>query len=229
MATAPNARKVSQSVSFSQQYPLLGFPHSGLYPPACSGRPRAVLGCCLGPYGGVRLLPAPAGPIFLSLVFLRFPLGRCPAKWAWAAVEDKSPIEGYFLIRGFSSRMPQLTSPEQNHMPANALVQVTVPFLKKLPLRGHGGYISSQCRLRSTQWPPGTPMGVINSGNAPGLNSRPSACGPSVRSRRRGAFWGHSEGVPCSARGTAAIPARPMAPAVPRAPWASLPAIPVAG
>ena len=55
---------------------------------------------------------------------LRFPLGRCPAKWAWAAVEDKSPIEGYFLIRGFSSRMPQLTSPEQNHMPANALVQV---------------------------------------------------------------------------------------------------------
>ena len=43
---------------------------------------------------------------------LRFPLGRCPAKWAWAAVEDKSPIEGYFLIRGFSSRMPQLTSPE---------------------------------------------------------------------------------------------------------------------
>ena len=41
--------------------------------------------------------------------------------------------------------------------------------------------------------------------------------------------WGHSEGVPCGARGTAADQARPMAPAAPRAPWASAPAIPVAG
>ena len=65
----PQMREKSacQSVSFSQQYPLRGIVHSGLCPPACSGRPRAVLGCCLGPYGGARLLPAPAGPIFLSL------------------------------------------------------------------------------------------------------------------------------------------------------------------
>ena len=40
-----------------------------------------------------------------------------PAKWALRAIEGKSPTEGYFLIQGFSSTMPQLTSPEQNHMP----------------------------------------------------------------------------------------------------------------
>ena len=31
---------------------------------------------------------------------------------------------------------------------------------------------------------------------------------------------GHNDGVPCGARGTATKPARPMAPAVPRASWA---------
>ena len=41
--------------------------------------------------------------------------------------------------------------------------------------------------------------------------------------------WGHSVGVPCGARGAAANPAWPMAPAVPRAPCASPPAISVAG
>ena len=40
---------------------------------------------------------------------------------------------------------------------------------------------------------------------------------------------GHNEGVACGARGTVTNPAQPMAPAVPRAPWASHPAIPVAG
>ena len=40
---------------------------------------------------------------------------------------------------------------------------------------------------------------------------------------------GHNEEVPFGARGTAANPARPMAPAVLRATWASLPAIPIAG
>ena len=35
------------------------------------------------------------------------------------------------------------------------------------------------------------------------------------------AVWGHNVGVPCGARGTATNSARPMAPAVPRAPWAS--------
>ena len=32
---------------------------------------------------------------------------------------------------------------------------------------------------------------------------------------------GHNEGVACGARGTVTNPAQPMAPAVPRAPWAS--------
>ena len=96
-----------------------------------------------------------------------------------------------------------------------------MPFLKKLPLRVSGGYISSPCRLRSTQRPPGRSMGVVDSGNAPGLNSRPSACGRSARGRREAAFGGTAGGVPCAARGTAANPARPVAPAVPRAPWAS--------
>ena len=54
----------------------------------------------------------------------------------------------------------------------------------------HGGCISSQCCLRSTQWLPGRSMGVVNSGNAPGLNFRPSACGPSVRGRRTAPFGG---------------------------------------
>ena len=41
--------------------------------------------------------------------------------------------------------------------------------------------------------------------------------------------WGQNVEVPCGARATAANPARSMAPAVPRAPWASPPAISVAG
>ena len=41
--------------------------------------------------------------------------------------------------------------------------------------------------------------------------------------------WGQNVEVPCGARATAANPARSMAPAVPRAPGASPPAIPVAG
>ena len=70
----------------------------------------------------------------------------------------------------------------------------TVPFLKKHTLRVSGGYISSQCRLRSTQWSPGWSMGIVNSENAPGLNSRPSACGPSVCGRREAAFVGITMG-----------------------------------
>ena len=70
---------------------------------------------------------------------------------------------------------------------------------------------------------------MLNFGNEPGLKSEISACGPSVRSQRRGAFWGHNKGAACGARETVADPAQPMAPAVPRAPWASPPAIPVAG
>ena len=67
---------------------------------------------------------------------------------------------------------------------------------------------------------------MLNLGNEPGLKSEISACGPSVRSRRRGVL---NEGVACGARGTVTNPAQPMAPAVPRAPWAPPPAIPVAG
>ena len=40
---------------------------------------------------------------------------------------------------------------------------------------------------------------------------------------------GHDKGVACGARETATNPAQPMVPAVPRAPWASPPAILVAG
>ena len=42
-------------------------------------------------------------------------------------------------------------------------------------------------------------------------------------------FLGHNKGVACGARETVTNPAQPMAPAVPRAPWASPPTIPVAG
>ena len=70
---------------------------------------------------------------------------------------------------------------------------------------------------------------MLNFGNEPGLKSEISACGPSARSRRRGAFFGHNEGDACGARETVTNPAQPMASAVPGAPWASLPAIPVAG
>ena len=99
MATAPNARKVSQSVSFSQQYPLLGIPHSGLYPPACSGRPRAVLGCCLGPYGGARLLPAPEGPVFLS--FATFSAWATPRKMGLGGRGGRKSHRGVLPHSGF--------------------------------------------------------------------------------------------------------------------------------
>ena len=45
---------------------------------------------------------------------------------------------------------------------------------------------------------------------------------------KRGVF-GHNKGVACGARGTVTKTAHPMVPTVPRAPWASPPAIPVAG
>ena len=38
-------------------------------------------------------------------------------------------------------------------------------------------------------------MGVLNFGNEPGLKSEISACGPSARSRRRGAFLGITRGL----------------------------------
>ena len=66
--------------------------------------------------------------------------------------------------------------------------------LKRDSLRRHGGHIFSQRRLRSTRWPPGRSMGVVNSGNAPGLNSRPSAWGPSVRGQQTAAFGGITRG-----------------------------------
>ena len=65
---------------------------------------------------------------------------------------------------------------------------------EKVPTSVHGGYISSPCRLRSTQQPPGRSMGVVDSGNAPGLNSRPSACGHSARGRWEAAFGGTAWG-----------------------------------
>ena len=74
-------------------------------------------------------------------------------------------------------------------------------------------------------------MDVLTFGHELGLKSKISAnrvwpLGP--QPAERGVF-GHNEGVACGARGTVTNPAQPMAPAVPRAPWASLPAIPVAG
>ena len=71
---------------------------------------------------------------------------------------------------------------------------------------------------------------MLNFGNEPVLKPEISACGSSVRSRRRGALGGHTKGAACGARKTVVDPAQPMAPAVPRAPWASsFPVIPVAG
>ena len=61
-------------------------------------------------------------------------------------------------------------------------------------------------------------MGVLNLGNEPGLMCEISACGSSVCSRRRGAFFGHNEGVAFGTRGTVTNPAQLMAPAVPRVP-----------
>ena len=68
------------------------------------------------------------------------------------------------------------------------------PVFEKRPTSVHGGYISSTCRLRSTQRPPGRSMGVVDSGNAPGLNSRPSACGCSACGQREAAFGGIARG-----------------------------------
>ena len=76
-------------------------------------------------------------------------------------------------------------------------------------------------------------MGVLNLRNEPGLKSEISACGPSVRSRRRGAFWGTrrgfklhaAQGKPRNQPGSAHGPSRFPGPA----PWVSPPAIPVAG
>ena len=74
-------------------------------------------------------------------------------------------------------------------------------------------------------------MGVINFEDEPGLKSKISACGAAPlgpQPAERGVL-GLNKGVPCGARETVANPAQSMASAVPRAPWASLPAIPVAG
>ena len=67
--------------------------------------------------------------------------------------------------------------------------------MKKRSLRCVWGYIFSQRRLRPTQWPPRRSMGVVNSGNALGLNSRPLACGRSARGRREAAFGGIARGT----------------------------------
>ena len=74
------------------------------------------------------------------------------------------------------------------------------PVFEKRNTSVHGGYISSPCRLRSIQRSPGRSMGVVDSGNAPGLNSWPSACGRSARGRREAAFGGTAWG-PCAAHG----------------------------
>ena len=52
------------------------------------------------------------------------------------------------------------------------------------------------------------------------------ALGPQPAER---GFLGHNKGVACGARETVTNPAQLMAPAVPRAPWASPPAISIAG
>ena len=74
------------------------------------------------------------------------------------------------------------------------MMQNYSPVFEKRNTSAHGGYISSPCRLRSTQRSPGRSMGVVDSGNAPGLNSWPSACGRSARGRREAAFGGAAWG-----------------------------------
>ena len=57
-------------------------------------------------------------------------------------------------------------------------------------------------------------MGVLNFGIEPGLKSEISACGPSVCSRWRGAFFGHhdNKGVTCGTRETVTSLAQLVAP-----------------
>ena len=71
--------------------------------------------------------------------------------------------------------------------------------------------------------------GRANFGNEPGLKSEISVCGPLGPQPAERGVLGHNKGVACGARETVTNSARPMAPAVPRAPWASPPAILVAG
>ena len=71
---------------------------------------------------------------------------------------------------------------------------------------------------------------MLNFGNEPGLKSEISACGPSARSWRRGAFFGITRGLHAAQGGPSITNrAQPMAPTVLRAPWASPVAIPVTG
>ena len=58
-------------------------------------------------------------------------------------------------------------------------------------------------------------MGAVDSGNAPGLNSRPSACGRSARSRREVAFGGIARRS-CAAQGQP--PQTRLGPWLPRSP-----------
>ena len=73
-------------------------------------------------------------------------------------------------------------------------ILVCSAVFEKVDTSVHGGYISSQRRLRSIQWPPGGSMSAVNSGNAPGLNSWTSACGPLACGRRTAAFLGITMG-----------------------------------
>ena len=71
---------------------------------------------------------------------------------------------------------------------------------------------------------------AINLGNEPGLHEVRNFgvwhLGPQLA--ERGVF-GHKKGAACSTKETVTNLAEPMAPAVPRAPWASPAAISVAG
>ena len=69
----------------------------------------------------------------------------------------------------------------------------------------------------------------MQSKNVLGPNSRPSACGRSVRSRGSAVLGDTTSGSCVAHRKLPQITAQPMPPAVPRASWASPLAIPIAG
>ena len=93
-----------------------------------------------------------------------------------------------------------------------------VLLLKKYTLRVSGGCSSSQCRLMSTQWLPGEVHGCSQFWNRAGSEFPAFGVWPLSPQLADSGVWGHNKRILCGTQGTATNPARPMAPAVPRAP-----------
>ena len=176
------------------------------------------------PARGLKNLPQPACKLWVMK------RRRAPGM----KVSDGDDIEPMFCMHRTRAVPVAMTNPTKLRwtdvaMSGVPLVTCTLPFLKKLSLRGRGGYISSPCRLRSTQRPPGRSMGVVDSRNAPGLNSLPSACGRSARGWREAAFGGTAWGPHAAHREPPQTRLGPWPPRSPGPLGHPPPAIPVAG